>query len=48
MLWLEGLGKLKKFSDLGARTHDFLACGIVPQLSMLPHALPPQIWIGTA
>jgi hypothetical protein len=36
---LEGLGQLKKFSDLiGNRTRDFPACSIVPQPNTLPHA----------
>jgi hypothetical protein len=34
---LEGLNKLKKFSDLiGTRIRDLLACIIVPQTTMLP------------
>jgi hypothetical protein len=38
--WLEGLSKLKKSNDLtGNRTHDLLACSIVPQPTMLPR--PP-------
>jgi hypothetical protein len=33
---LEGLGKLKKFSDLiGTRNHDLPACSIVPQPTTL-------------
>jgi hypothetical protein len=37
-VWLEGLGKLKKFSDLiGTQTRDLPACSIVPQPITLPH-----------
>jgi hypothetical protein len=35
---LEGLGKLKKFNDIGTRTRDHLACSIVPQPTMLLRA----------
>jgi hypothetical protein len=36
---LEGLGKLKIFSDLmGIQTRDLPACSIVPQPTVLPHA----------
>jgi hypothetical protein len=39
MARLEGLGKLKTFSDLiGTQTRDLLACSIVPRQSMVPHA----------
>jgi hypothetical protein len=39
ILWLEGLGKLKQFSDLiGNRTRGLPACSIVPQATTLPHA----------
>jgi hypothetical protein len=36
IVWLEGLGKLKKSDDLiGNRTHYLPACNIVPQPTML-------------
>jgi hypothetical protein len=38
-MWLEGLGKFKKFNDfIGNGTRDLPACGIAPQLAMLTHA----------
>jgi hypothetical protein len=33
---LEGLGQLKKIHLIGTRTHDLLACRIVPQPTALP------------
>jgi hypothetical protein len=39
MMWLEGLGKLKKFIDLiGTRTCNLPICSIVPQPSTLLYA----------
>jgi hypothetical protein len=39
MLWLEGLGKLKKLNNLtGTRTRDLPDCSIAPQPSTLPRA----------
>jgi hypothetical protein len=39
MVWLEGLGKFKKFNDLiMTQTCGFLACIILPQPSMLLRA----------
>jgi hypothetical protein len=38
IVWLEGLGKLKKSTSSGTRTVDFPACSIVPQPTTLPHA----------
>jgi hypothetical protein len=38
-MWLEGLGELKKFSDLiRTQTCDLLACSIVSQPTTLPCA----------
>jgi hypothetical protein len=34
-MWLEGLGILKKFKDIGFRTRNLLACSKVPQPTML-------------
>jgi hypothetical protein len=40
---LEGLGKLKKFSDLnGSRTRDHPACSIVPQPNTVQRV--PALW----
>jgi hypothetical protein len=33
MVQLEGLGKLKEFSDLGNQIHDLKACSKAPQSS---------------
>jgi hypothetical protein len=39
MVQLEGLGKLKQFSDLiGTQTHDLPVYSIAPQPSTLPYA----------
>jgi hypothetical protein len=39
MVWVEGLRKLKTFSDLiGTRARDLLACSMVPQPTALPRA----------
>jgi hypothetical protein len=39
MVWLEGLGKLKKFNHFyGTRARDLLACSIAPQSSPLLRA----------
>jgi hypothetical protein len=39
IVWMEGLGQLKKSNDLiGNQTHGLLACSKVPQPTMLPHA----------
>jgi hypothetical protein len=38
IVWLEGLGLLKKFNIIGNRTRDLQACSIVPQ----PTTLPPD------
>jgi hypothetical protein len=46
MVCLEGLGNLKKFSDLiGTQTRDLLACSIAFQPSTLLHA-PCNLWSG--
>jgi hypothetical protein len=39
ILWLEGLGQLRKFNDLiGNRTRDLPACSTVPQPTALQRA----------
>jgi hypothetical protein len=39
MVWMEGLGQLKKSNDLiRNRTRDFPACSIVPQPTTLPRS----------
>jgi hypothetical protein len=38
MVWLEGLGKLKKSNDIWNQTYDLPACGTVPQPTALPDA----------
>jgi hypothetical protein len=38
IVWLEGLGKLKKSNDIGNQTRDLPACSIVPQPTTLLHA----------
>jgi hypothetical protein len=41
IVWLEGLGKLKKSTSSGTQTSDLLACSISPQPTMLRRA--PQV-----
>jgi hypothetical protein len=42
-MWLEGLGKLKKYNDLiGNRNHDLPACSIMPQATKLPRIDEPS------
>jgi hypothetical protein len=38
IVWLEGLGQLKKIHLIGNSTRDLPACSIVPQLTTLPLA----------
>jgi hypothetical protein len=38
IVWLEGLGKLKKINLIGTLSRNLLACSIVPQPTMLPRA----------
>jgi hypothetical protein len=38
IVWLEGLGQLRKVHLIGTLTHDLPACSIVSQPTTLPHA----------
>jgi hypothetical protein len=45
IVWLEGLGQLKKIHLIGTRTRDLPACSIVPQPTTLQRRMISEEWM---